>query len=217
MPLGASLSARVPVVQGSEADALAVEGLLLRQAGAMKHDSKMLAEADAKLARSLSLDPGQLDALFTYSKLDPQARLRGARLAVERSPEDRRAWVQLAAALPASDSVGRQAALHRVLELAPADLGARSQLATLLVEDGHPAAALEVLGPALSTATNLPSLWATQALALERLGRCAEARDALQRGIELLDPGSVSLKKVYSARLATLDRTCSAGPDAGAR
>ncbi len=215
VPLGAPLSTRVPVVQGSEADALAVEGLLLRQAGLEKHDWRMLAESDATLARALSLDPGQLDALFTYSKLEPQARLRGARLAVERTPEDRRAWVQLAAALPALDSTGRQAALRRVLEIAPTDLGARSQLATLLVEDGHPAAALEVLGPALSRAPNLASLRATEALALERLGRCAEAKDALQRGIELLDPGSISLKKLYTARLATLEGTCSRGSDAG--
>ncbi|MFT3914089.1 MAG: tetratricopeptide repeat protein [Anaeromyxobacteraceae bacterium] len=135
---------------------------------------------DREANELLLVSPGHAAALVAKAELaGPEGVATAARLAVEKGPGDARAWVLLAAALPAGAE--RDAATDKAVALGKGDPVVELRAAELRLEMGRPADAAAL---ATSVVKGVP--WSvrgnlTLARALAAQGQCPAARAALAR------------------------------------
>lgn len=158
------LAAELPTDRREEALALLAEG-----AEAYPDDAG-LALAEAELLRESG------DAAGAESRLTPF---------VEAAPDDPRLANALALALIAQGRTDE--ARSRLQAAAGENAIVRFNLAQALLEAGLPRAAAEELAPDMDEAQQDPEAWAVYGTALAGAGRVGEAREALDRALEL-DP-----------------------------
>jgi tetratricopeptide (TPR) repeat protein len=212
---------QVPPVSGSFAErplehseAHAIRAKLAALAAAMARQEERArtraALAEAELAEALRLEPDGVLALQVKAEDAPPAeRLDIARAAVKAHPDTAEAWLLLAAALPPIERAvaEREAAYKKALELSPRSARAANGLAWLYVTQQRFPEALPVARRAVALAPWSPDILDTYAMAAAGTGACAEARQAEQRAIDLLQENpEPELEKQLRSRLAAFGR-----------
>lgn len=170
------------------------------------HNRRKLSKDE--LDEALRLDPKSLLALSAKLRAAPEAeRPAIAREAVEAHPSESQAWLLLASALGTEPAAKQEqeAAYKKALELEPRSASAATELAWLYVTQGRLAEALPLAQWSVALAP-----WSTQALdtfamVLAGGGACAEAIQAEERALELIqDGGNPQVEKALRTRLAGL-------------
>ena len=175
-PLSASpsiyaLAAELPTERAEAA------GELLQAGEAAHPDDVTLAVAHARFLRE------QGDALAAEARVRPLA---------DAAPDDRRLANALALALVAQERLDE--ARERLATVADESATVRFNLAQALLEAGLPRAAVEELEGDVGPTQEDPELWAVYGTALAGAGRYDEAREALDRALEL-DPGQALARR----------------------
>jgi tetratricopeptide (TPR) repeat protein len=155
------------------------------------------AKFDDALAAAKAVDPGNPIALaFT-----PHADFK---LAVEKHPDDWRAWVLLYD----QDEKANASAIRKALELSPGNPAVLTRLARLEQENGHGKEAIALAERARAISPR-SSVLATLAKIYDDNGRCADAVVEEERAIERLsDYATEELQRLHREQLRDISDHC---------
>ena len=190
----------------STVDELLQEGLALHRRGAV-------AEAAARYAEALRIEPGNADAHYYLGMMSCQHGRFGegaehARKALAGDPRHARAHVLLGRALGALEQ--RDEALtsfDRAITLAPDFAQAHGHRADVLRELGRNPEAVESYDRALALAPDVIEDWVSRGAALIAVGRYEDAIVSFDRALTL-KPDSEKAELVYPPRLLLKLRVC---------
>jgi protein O-GlcNAc transferase len=182
------------------------EGLVLHRRGAV-------AEAAARYAEVLLLEPGNADAHFYLAMMSCQSGrfaegVEYARKSLAREPRDARAHVLLGRALSALER--REEALtslERAIAVAPDLAQAHGHRADVLGELGRYEEAVESYNRALALAPDVVEDWLSRGVALIALGRYEDAVTSFDR-VLALKPDFPQAHLLYPPRLLSKLRVC---------
>lgn len=177
----------------SEAEVHAVRAELFLTGMGQRTRDERVALAKAELAPAQAAAPDDPRVLEVSEHWTPAAdALVLAHAAVQKHPDDGRAWRVLCWALSAKDApepqkAERLKAFARAAELEPGDATTLNDWAWTLATTGHPE---QALGPARRAASLNPdpAVLDTLAVTLAELGQCPDALATEQRAVDLVPP-----------------------------
>lgn len=164
----------------------------------------------AEIDEALAHDPGHVAALaLLAAEAPPEERARLAERATAAHPEDVRAWIVLANALPDTDTSRKIEVLQRAVAADGASATALNDLAWALLGAGRSGEALPLARKAASLEPWSAPVLDTFSGVLEDLGQCAEALAVQRRAVDVLsERADAQARAPYLARLGRLDGAC---------
>jgi protein O-GlcNAc transferase len=182
------------------------EGLVLHRRGAV-------AEAAARYAEVLRIEPGNADAHYYLGMMSCQngqfaEGAEYARQSLAREPRHTRAYVLLGRALSALGQRGEAlASFEHAIALAPDLAQAHGHRADVLSELGRNEEAVESYDRALALAPDVIEDWLSRGAALIAIGRYEDAVASFDRALAL-KPGFPQAHLLYAPRLLSKLRVC---------
>lgn len=164
---------------------------------------------EAEVEEALRHDPGAVLALALAAQRAPAEGVALAERATAAHPDDARAWLLLAGALPKEAGDRREAALRKAVAVDRSSALALNDLAWLLLEADRPGEALPLARRAVELAPGSAAVLDTLAGVAEASGDCAPALQIQRRAMEVLPEGlSEKGRAPYRERLARLEKGC---------
>lgn len=164
---------------------------------------------EAEVQEALRHDPGSVPALALAMALKPTEAETLAGRATAAHPQDARAWLLLAGALPPEAKEKREAALRKAVGADPSNATVLNDLAWYLLGVGRADEALPLARRAVQLEPGSAPILDTLAGVAEARGDCAPALQIERRAMELLPEGlSEKGRAPYRARLERLEKRC---------
>ncbi len=164
---------------------------------------------EAEVEEALRHDPGAVAALALAVERKQAEGPALAGRATAAHPDDARAWLLLASALPMDAGGRRDAALRKAIELDPASGFALNELAWLLLQSGRADDALPMARRAVELTPGSAPYLDTLAGVAEARGDCLVALQIQRRAVDLLpETLSEADRAPYRDRLARLEKGC---------
>ena len=165
----------------------------------------------AEVEEALRHDPGSVSALLHLVEQRPAEAVALAEKATSAHPEDARAWLLLADALPSEAKERREAALRKAVAADPSSALALNGLAWHLLGTDRAAEALPLARRAVDLSPGSAPALDTLAGVAEAHGDCPVALQIQRRAMELLPEGLADAgRAAYRERLARLEKACGA-------
>lgn len=167
-------------------------------------------ELRAEVEHALAHDPGHVEALALLAGAAPnEEALRLMELATAAHPEDARAWLTLAAVIPAGQEERRLEALRRAVAADGASAQAANALAWMLLATGRSGEGLPHARRAMAMEPWNAVVIVTLSVVLEDLGQCPEALALQRRAVDVLsDDADATLRAALAERSARLEAAC---------
>ncbi|ACL67062.1 conserved hypothetical protein [Anaeromyxobacter dehalogenans 2CP-1] len=184
---------------------------LLWEARWVRNDASWIrAEAE----HALTHDPGHVDALaLLAASAKAGEALRLMERATAAHPEDGRAWLALAAFVPAGQEERRLAALQRAVAADGTSAAALSILSAALLAAGRSGEALPLARRAVALEPWKGYALVTLSRVLEDLGQCPEALALQRRAVDVSPEGSdAAAWNALAERRARLESACGTPP-----
>ncbi len=166
----------------------------------------------AEIDEALAHDAGHVAALARLATgAPPEERLRLAERATAAHPEDARAWLMLANAVPEAEEARRIEVFQRAAAADATNVTALNDLAWALLAAGRSGEALPLARKAAGLEPWSAPVLDTFSGVLEDLGQCADALVVQRRAVDVLsERADAQARTPYLTRLERLEQRCGA-------